>query len=66
MTLRTDGIVYLVGVVVLGLVYAPLKQSVSELAFLAIVIFYLVFLWLIGRLIARRSATKSSTGSGDA
>jgi hypothetical protein len=66
MTVRTEGIVYLVGVVVLGLIYYPLKQSVSDSAFVAIAIGYLVVLRIVGRLIAGRNSTKSSTGSGDA
>ena len=59
MTLRIGSIVYVVGVIALGLAYSSLKQALSETVFLLSVLAYLIALAVTGRLLARRENSKS-------
>ena len=54
MRLRTEGVVYLLGVVALGLGYYPLKSVLPPILFIALALVYLVLLRLLGRAIAKR------------
>jgi hypothetical protein len=55
MTRRIEFLVYLIGIVVLGLFYARLRQAFSsQLLFAGLCLAYLVLLGLIGRALARR------------
>jgi hypothetical protein len=53
MRLRTEGVVYLIGVVVLGLAYYPLKTMLPWTLFVVLGLAYLVLLRVLGRVIAK-------------
>ena len=55
MTRHIEFLVYLIGIVLLGLFYAKLKQAFSsQLLFAGLGVAYLVLLRFIGRALARR------------
>lgn len=65
---RIEFIAYIVGVILLGLFYVPLKAALSGPLLLGVSVAYLVAVRIVGHLIARRVAKPAPSGqpSGDA
>jgi hypothetical protein len=66
MARRADFLVYVVGVMVLGLSYYALKHALSGPVLFAGVLAYLILLRLIGRMVATRMSAKDGEGNRDA
>ena len=60
-TLRPDFVVYIVGLLPLGIFYEPLKEQTGGGAvFFGVVVLYLTALRIVGRLVSRKRKSKDA------
>ncbi len=62
MTQRVESMIYIVGLIFLGLAYCAVEHTVSAPGFVTGVIAFLVLLRVFGRFIAAKIAPKKSLG----